>query len=74
MSQRDSNLLWLNDMLDHLKACQQQLQWAEDTATVLLLTETMLRDLQCCRQLCEALDRRARGLDTTPLTGLPYAA
>ena len=58
MSQRQTNLLWLKDMLDHLLACQQQLQWAEDADTIKVLTETMLRDLESCRRLCEALHRR----------------
>ena len=30
MSQREANLLWLKDMLDHLTTCQQQLEWAQD--------------------------------------------
>jgi hypothetical protein len=60
MSQRETNLLWLKDMLEHLTACQQQLEWAEDTDTVHLLTETMLRDLECCRRLCETLQRRSQ--------------
>ena len=59
MSQRDLNLLWLKDTLEHLTVCRQQLQWAEDAETVHRLTETMLRDLDCCRRLCEALHRRA---------------
>jgi hypothetical protein len=59
MSQRESNLLWLKDMLEHLRACQQQLQWAEDAEAVRVLTETMLRDLERCRRLCEALHRRS---------------
>jgi hypothetical protein len=59
MSQRDLNLLWLRDTLEHLTSCRQQLQWAEDTEVVHLLTETMLRDLECCRRLCEAMHRRA---------------
>ena len=58
MSQRETNLLWLKDMLDQLTACQQQLQWAEDPATVEVLTEAMLRDLDCCRRLCESLQAR----------------
>jgi hypothetical protein len=58
MSQRDSNLLWLRDTLEHLTACQQQLQWAEDANTVHVLTDTMLRDLETCRRLCETLRRR----------------
>ena len=59
MSQRHSNLLWLKDVLDHLRSCQKQLAWAEDVETVHLLTDTMLRDLDCCRRLCESLQRRA---------------
>ena len=59
MSQRETNLLWLKDMLEHLTACQQQLQWTEDPETVAVVTETMIRDLECCRRLCEGLRRRA---------------
>jgi hypothetical protein len=59
MSQRETNLLWLKDMLNQLTACQQQLQWAEDPATIEVLTEAMLRDLDCCRRLCDNLRRRA---------------
>ena len=58
MSQRDTNLLWLKDMLEHLSACHEQLQWAEDRETVSVLTESMMRDLECCRRLCETLRRR----------------
>ena len=58
MSQRDSNLVWLKDLLDHLTNCQQQLTWAQDAETLSVLTETMLRDLDCCRRLCETLNRR----------------
>ena len=57
MSQRDSNLLWLKDLLAHMSSCQRQMQWAEDEETVHMLTETMLRDLDCCRRLCEKLQR-----------------
>lgn len=60
MSQRQANLLWLKDLLEHLTACQQQLQWTEDSETIRLVTETMLRDLDCCRRLCDTLQRRAR--------------
>lgn len=60
MSQREMNLLWLKDTLEHLAACRQQLEWLEDAEAVHVLTETMLRDLDCCRRLCEALRRRVR--------------
>ncbi len=61
MSQRETNLLWLKDMLDHLSACRQQLEWAENSQSVNVLTETMLRDLECCRRLCETIHRRTCG-------------
>ena len=59
MSPRETNLLWLKDMLEQLTASQQRLQWAEDPATVEVLTAAMIRDLDCCRRLCESLRRRA---------------
>jgi hypothetical protein len=58
MSQRESNLLWLRDLLEHLTASQQQLEWTEDPDAIHVLTESMIRDLECCRRLCETLHRR----------------
>lgn len=60
MSQRQSNLLWLRDIIEHLRESQQQLEWSEDAAAAHVLTDTMLRDLESCRRLCEALQRNAR--------------
>ena len=59
MSQREANLIWLRDSLEHLTSCQKRLEWAQDPESIRLLTETMLRDLESCRRLCEALRRRA---------------
>jgi hypothetical protein len=59
MSQRETNLLWLRDLLEHMAANQKRLEWAEDADTVRLLTETMLRDLQRCQRLCEGLHQRS---------------
>ncbi len=59
MTQRESNLLWLRDMLEHLATSQQQLEWAEDPEAIQMLTATMLRDLERCRRVCETLNRRA---------------
>ena len=59
MSQREANLLWLKDMLEHLTACQRQLEWATDKETIRLLTETMLRELERCQRLCELLHQRS---------------
>jgi hypothetical protein len=59
MSPRESNLLWLKDTLEHLTSCRQELEWAEDPEALRLLTETMLRDLDTCRRLCETIRRRS---------------
>jgi hypothetical protein len=58
MSQRETSLLWLRDMLEHLTDCQKQLEWSEDHQTVRVLTEGMIRDLDCCKRLCETIHRR----------------
>jgi hypothetical protein len=58
MSQRDANLLWLKDVIDHMRACGRDLQLTEDPEAVHVLTESMLRDLECCRRLCDTLRRR----------------
>jgi hypothetical protein len=53
MGQRSSRILWLRDILEHLRQCQQQLQWAENPETIRILTDAMIRDLDDCRRLCE---------------------
>jgi hypothetical protein len=59
MSQRDNNLLWLRDLLEHLTISQQQLEGADDVETIHLLADSMLRDLDNCRRLCERLRRQS---------------
>jgi hypothetical protein len=58
MSQREANVVWLRDIIEHLAASQQQLEWTEDRETIRLLTETMIRDLERCQRLCEAMRQR----------------
>ena len=60
MSQRETNLLWLKDMLEQLTARQQQLEWAMDSETVAVLTQTMIRDLDRCRRLCLEVQKRSQ--------------
>ena len=59
MRKRESNLVWLKDLLGNLRSCQQELEWAENGTTVQLLTDTMLRDLENCREICEELRNRS---------------
>jgi hypothetical protein len=58
MSQREATVLWLRDILEHLSATQKHLEWAKDLETIRLLTENMMRDLERCQRLCEALHQR----------------
>ncbi|GIW82181.1 MAG: hypothetical protein KatS3mg105_3988 [Gemmatales bacterium] len=59
MSQREATLLWLKDTLEHMTDCQKQLEWAQDAESVNLLTESIIRDLENCRRLCESMRQRA---------------
>ena len=63
MSQRDANMLWMRDILEHLSATRQQLEWTEDPEAVRLLTENMIRDLARCQRLCETMRRRSSSLE-----------
>jgi hypothetical protein len=58
MSQREANMLWLRDTLEHLSSSQQQLEWTEDPEIIRLVTENMVRDLVRCQRLCESMQRR----------------
>jgi len=57
MSQRQSDLLRMRDMLEHLHLCHQQLEFAEEPEAVTYLTDTMIRNLEGCRRLCKNLYR-----------------
>jgi hypothetical protein len=66
MSQREANLLWLRDILEHLSATRQKLEWTEDRETIRVLTETMIRDLERCQRLCESLNLRGAPRSVAP--------
>lgn len=59
MSQREVNLLWLRDTLEHLIATQRQLEWTEDLETIRVLTEAMIRDLERSQRVCETMHQRS---------------
>jgi hypothetical protein len=60
MRDRQNTLLWIKDLIEHMRVCQEQLQWAADGPGEKFLTEAMLVDLTECRQLCEQLRSRPR--------------
>jgi hypothetical protein len=55
MTQRENNLICLRDTLEQLVARRQQLEWTTERDSVREITEAMIRDLDNCRRLCEAL-------------------
>ncbi len=55
MRSRQSNLLWMKDLLDHMTACHEQLQWAADGPAESFLAESLMADLSECRRLCEQI-------------------
>jgi len=59
MHQHEKNMIWLKDTIEHLSDCQQQLEWAHNRFTVQVLTDSILRDLDCCRRLCEGMRKKS---------------
>lgn len=55
MRDRQSTLLWMKDLIEHMSHCHEQLQWADGGTSENFLTEAMLVDLTECRRLCEQL-------------------
>jgi hypothetical protein len=59
MKRRQSELVWLRDLIDQLSSCRQQLEWSQDSQATQYLTETMLRDLDSARRVCISLRRHS---------------
>jgi hypothetical protein len=64
MTTHEAALVGLRDTLEHLADCRKQLEWTEEAAALTFLTETMLRDLERCQRLLEAMRARARSAKT----------
>lgn len=55
MRDRESTLLWMKDLIEHLSRCHEQLQWTGEGPSAAFLTEAMKVDLNECMRLCETL-------------------
>jgi len=55
MRDRQTTLLWMKDLIEHMARCHEQLQWAEEGASARFLTESLLVNLTECQMLCERL-------------------
>lgn len=58
MSHRQAQMLQLRELLQHLLSRQDQLEWSEDPNALDYLTESMLRDLERCKRVCQQMHRR----------------
>jgi hypothetical protein len=59
MTQRESHLLWLKDIVEHLRESCAQLEWTEDPQTARLQIDEMIGDLECGKKICEQIKARA---------------
>lgn len=58
--ERQTKLHWMRDILEHLRACHEQWQVA-DSHTERYLAESMKRDLDEFRRLCDSLPSSTNG-------------
>lgn len=58
MSQRESRLLWLKDVIEHLRESHEQLEWTDDPESTSLLLDRMIQDLECGKRICAELRMR----------------
>lgn len=54
MTERQTKLHWMRDILDHLRTCHEQLPLANEPSQR-CLAESMKRDLDEFRRLCDSL-------------------
>lgn len=55
MRNKQTTLLWMKDLLEHMSQCHERLQWAADGRMESFLTDSLMDDLAECRRLCEEL-------------------
>ncbi len=60
MRNRQTTLLWMKDLIEHMSRCHEQLQWAPEGPSQSFLTDALMVDLTECRRLCEHLQTRPR--------------
>lgn len=66
MRDRQTTLLWMKDLIEHMARCQEQLQWAADGPMETYLTESLLGDLTECQRLCEQMRTKQRRMALVP--------
>lgn len=68
---RHARLLWMKEVIEHLNDCHQQWQSAEGSDEY-FLAESIKRDLDELRRICELLRGRTAGCPTMALVGQDF--
>ena len=59
---RSAKFLWMRDLLEHMHRCQDEWQSANPRRER-MLADTMRRDLDECRRICESIERDVANVD-----------
>lgn len=60
MRNRQNTLLWMKDLLEHMNACHEQLQYSSDGPAEAFLADALLADVTEFRHLCDQIRTRTR--------------
>jgi hypothetical protein len=60
MMDRQTTLLWMKDLIEHMRECHDRLQWTSDGPAEAFLTEALVVDLTECRRLCDELRTKSK--------------
>jgi hypothetical protein len=55
MRNRRTTLLWMKDLIEHMRQCSDQLEWDPEGPASTFLTESLIVNLTECRKLCDEL-------------------
>ena len=64
MRDRQTTLIWMKDLIEHMRECHEQLQWAGEGAAGSFLADTLIADLAECRKLCDRLKSSRLGRES----------
>lgn len=63
MRDRQTTLSWIKDLIEHMRECHEQMQWAGEGAAGAFLADALIADLSECRRLCDRLKSVRQGRD-----------
>lgn len=67
MRERQSQLLWMKDLIEHMARCHEQLQWTDEGPSAAFLADALHVDLRQCLRLCDELRGNQRSGQITAM-------